>query len=107
MDEFQVVLPNGRSNRIENRDARHSSKYHPIETQKLPKMDHRGIAAYRTVGKVPPTLKNVKLYLEVLLTFTLSSAARRPRANFRASSLAQKCMKKRCGRFEPVKLVVF
>jgi hypothetical protein len=30
-----------------------------METQKLcQKGDYQGIAAYRTVGKVPPTLKN-------------------------------------------------
>jgi hypothetical protein len=33
------------------------------ERQSLPKGDYQSIVAYRTVGKVPPTLKNVKLRL--------------------------------------------
>src|SRR6185312_15735131 len=42
----------------------------------------------------PETRRTVR---QLLATFTLSSAARRPLASFSASSLAQKCMKKRRG----------
>ena len=64
MEAFQPFIPNGPvAYKNHDRKPRYSFKDHSGGIKKADQTNHRGVAAYRTVGKLPPTLKYVKLYL--------------------------------------------